>query len=383
MQAPIKPHRLRGLDALRGLAALAVVLYHYTTIYESHFGPYPSRPLFSLPNGHFGVELFFCISGFVILGTIERTSDLRHFAIARFARLYPAYLVCALLSLAVLQWAGLNFPPMTAKAIAINATMLSSFAGTPLIDPSYWTLSYEVLFYAGAAVLSWLLGANRLEIPCLLWLASSFVGHLFPWFAHHHRLYVLLNVEYANLFVLGMMLYYVSQGSRSAKGTFVPRNKVRNSRGLAVPVLRVFPESRLSIPTLCTAFLMTSFPPEFNRGNMPQPVYVAMIALFCASIWLVSRTNGKYLDIRPLVFLGEISYSLYLVHQVLGFAVIRALLRLGATANIAIISTICLVVGLAFLLRSFVEKPAERWIKNLAKHTPRLAGERYKVAASA
>jgi len=74
---------------------------------------------------------------------------------------------------------------------------------------------------------------------------------------------------------------------------------------------------------------------------------------------------------------------LYLVHQVLGFAVIRALLRVGANANIAIISTICLVVGLAFLLRSFVEKPAERWIKNLAKHTPRLAGERYKVAASA
>ena len=354
---PIKSRRLRGLDALRGLAALAVVLYHYTTIYESHFGSYPSRPLFSLPHGHFGVELFFLISGFVILGTIERTSDLKRFAIARFARLYPTYLVCALISLAALYTCNLNFSPLTAKAVAINATMLSSVAGTPLIDPSYWTLSYEVLFYAGAGVLYSVLGSRlRLELPCLAWLACSFAGHLLPWFADHHRLHVLLNVEYANLFVLGMMLHYISENVQTP----------------------------LTIPVLCVALLMTLFPPEFNRGNMSQPIYVTMIAAFSTAIWLVSRTGGKFLDIRPLVFFGEISYSLYLVHQVVGFAVIRALLRLGAPTNTAIISTICLVVGLACLLRIFVEKPAERWIKNLGKRVaPRAAADRYRVAVSA
>ena len=58
--------RLAGLDALRGLAAVAVVLFHYTTGYQRFFDSSGSHPLFTLPSGCFGVQLFFCISGFVI-----------------------------------------------------------------------------------------------------------------------------------------------------------------------------------------------------------------------------------------------------------------------------------------------------------------------------
>lgn len=334
------PGRLRGLDALRGLAALSVVLYHYTTIYQTHFGPYASAPLFSFINGHFGVELFFCISGFVILGTIERTASLQRFAVARFARIYPAYFVCALITLGTLQVAGLHLPPLHAKAIAVNATMLASFNGTDLIDPSYWTLSYEVLFYAGAAIVwSFLGGRRHLEWLCLAWLAGSLIGHLYPWVALHHRLSVLLNIEYANLFVAGMMLYCLTQGSRT----------------------------RLTAPTLGAALLMTLFPPEFNRGHISQPVYIAMIAVFCLVIWLIADTGGRFLDVKPLVFVGEISYSLYLVHQIVGFAIIRMLLHAGAGTNLAIFLTVSLMISVAFALRTLVEKPAERWIKNLAK----------------
>lgn len=332
--------RLRGLDALRGLAALSVVLYHFTTIYQVHFGPYASPPLFSFINGHFGVELFFCISGFVILGTIERTANLQRFALARFARIYPAYFVCALITLGTLQIANLYFPALSAKAIAINAIMLASFNGTDLIDPSYWTLSYEVLFYAGAAMFwSVLGGRRRLEWLCLAWLGSSLMGHLYPWVGLHHRLSVLLNIQYANLFVAGMMLYCLTQGTRT----------------------------RLTMPALGAALLLTIFPPEFNRGHISQPAYAGMIVIFCIAIWVISDSGGRFLDLKPLVFLGEISYSLYLVHQVVGFAVIQALLRAGVGTNLAIVFAIFLMIGVAFALRTLVEKPAERWIKNLAK----------------
>jgi len=340
METQTAPTRLRGFDSLRGVAAFAVVLFHFTTGYESHFGPYSPRPLFYAPHGHFGVELFFCISGFVILGTIERSSSMKRFAIARFARIYPAFLVCALISLSTILLAHFNFPGLNPTDLLWNATMLTGLMGSPSIDPSYWTLSHEVLFYAAVALV-WSVcgGRRRLEVPCLLWLATSFVGHCFPWVLLHHRLTVLLNIEYANLFVIGMMLHYLSQGSRTW----------------------------LTIPTLVAAALLSLFRPEFNQGNLPQPAYVAMIVMFITVLWLIAHSRGRFLDIRPLVFLGEISYSLYLIHQIFGFAVIRIFLRAGCWTDAAICLTILLMIGLASCLRVWVEKPAERWIKNLGK----------------
>jgi peptidoglycan/LPS O-acetylase OafA/YrhL len=112
---------------------------------------------------------------------------------------------------------------------------------------------------------------------------------------------------------------------------------------------------------------MSLFPPEYNNGHMAQPVYVAMIVTFCAAIYLVSASGGRFLDITALVFLGEISYSLYLIHQMVGYAIIRIFFRLGLTTNVAIPLTIFLMIGLAFCLRTVIEKPCGRWIKSMAK----------------
>jgi peptidoglycan/LPS O-acetylase OafA/YrhL len=336
--------RLKGLDSLRGLAALAVVLFHFTTCFEAVYGPARSRLFFYAPKGCFGVQLFFCISGFVILRTLERTSSIKRFAVARFARLYPAYFVCAAIALTTIAITHVHLSDLTPKAIAINASMLALLFGAPRIDPSYWTLTYEVLFYAGVA-LTWfvLRPRRRLEIPCLFWLACSLAGHLFRGLAKHHGTCTLLDVDYANLFVLGMMLHYISKGSRT----------------------------RLTLPTFGAALFMSLFPPEVNGVgvHMGPTEFLLLISSFCALIFLAANGKTKFLDFPPLVFLGEISYSLYLIHEIVGFALIRAFLAAGMNVNVAILLTLSFIVGLAWCLRTFVEKPAERWIKSLAKFT--------------
>ena len=89
--------RLQGLDSLRGLAALAVVLYHYTFGYTQVVGKHmPGLDLIAT-DGHFGVYLFFIISGFVIFMTLERSAKAIDFSVSRFARLWPPYLACAAL----------------------------------------------------------------------------------------------------------------------------------------------------------------------------------------------------------------------------------------------------------------------------------------------
>ncbi|MEK4129105.1 acyltransferase [Solibacillus sp. FSL W8-0474] len=81
--------RLTELDALRGLAALAVVIFHYTTRYNELFGHEKSSYL-NFTFGHMGVNLFFMISGFVIFMTLRRINNVKEFAIKRAFRLYPA-----------------------------------------------------------------------------------------------------------------------------------------------------------------------------------------------------------------------------------------------------------------------------------------------------
>src|SRR6187200_1820250 len=96
--------RLRGLDGLRGIAVLAVMAYHYDE-QRAHYGL-------------LGVEMFFVISGFVILMTMEKTNSLFAFVWHRAARLYPAYLLSVGLAGSIL----LMQHQTTLPIVAVNAT---------------------------------------------------------------------------------------------------------------------------------------------------------------------------------------------------------------------------------------------------------------------
>lgn len=133
LQSP-KAERLRQIDALRGLAVSAVLLFHFCYLNNPH-GMTP----FKASWGHYGVELFFIISGFVIYMTLSRSPDVVQFAISRISRLYPAY------------WAGVKLTSLVAQfdthppgplSVAANLSMMHFFVDARSIDNSYWTLSY-------------------------------------------------------------------------------------------------------------------------------------------------------------------------------------------------------------------------------------------------
>lgn len=98
--APRADNRVIELDALRGLAALCFVLYHFTWFIDTVL-PGARLPAFQLRWGCYGVQLFFAISGFVILMTLDRTVTVRQFARARFRRLFPAYWIAMAATFAI------------------------------------------------------------------------------------------------------------------------------------------------------------------------------------------------------------------------------------------------------------------------------------------
>lgn len=143
--------RLALLDYARFFAALSVVLFHYfysginngkvSSIDETWFSDIASY-------GHFGVQFFFIISGYVIFFSLKNKSA-ASFMKSRLKRLYPTYWIAIIFTAFFSYlWGQGTDMSVTLKQVLINFTMLQQFIGVQNVDGVYWTLFYEIIFYA-------------------------------------------------------------------------------------------------------------------------------------------------------------------------------------------------------------------------------------------
>ena len=329
--------RLPELDALRGVAVVMVLLYHYTTRFSELF-PNAVPAAFSFPIGEYGVELFFVISGFVITMTLDRSKCASDFLVARCSRLYPAYWVAVLLSTFVLAESSGPFDAPTAHQVALNLTMVHGFFHVPSVDGVYWTLEVELLFYALALAVFTTGFLRRLDKPLLVWLALAafFASPLWDAFTEgvpfSGALAKLLILPYAPFFALGILFHRIYRG----EGTRA---------------------SNYGLIALALAIVMST-----------APLPMALITLAgCLAFSRLTRGGIPVLRMRPLVFLGAISYSLYLVHQKIGHIVMAKMIGHGVDPAFglvaAAVTSICLATALTFL----IERPALNAIRDWYK----------------
>jgi peptidoglycan/LPS O-acetylase OafA/YrhL len=170
MQNPPGPGHFHWIDALRGIAALSIVIFHYHHFYladaldrsnlpDTTAFPYAALlgPLY-MPVGARAVELFWLISGFVFAHVyLPRPVTLWQFSVARFARLYPLHGLL-LLVVAALQWTSLSFVGHwqiygnnDLRHFGLHAVMASNWStlshGLSFNGP-FWSVSLEILVYA-------------------------------------------------------------------------------------------------------------------------------------------------------------------------------------------------------------------------------------------
>ncbi len=321
--------RFAELDGLRGIAALAVVISHFTGAFNSHY-PHEPKAAFDFPEGAFGVQLFFMISGFVILMSVTRVRRARDFVISRFSRLYPTY--WASLILAVILMRSTDFPAahVTPENIALNTTMVQRWFLVPNIVEVYWTLAIEMQFYFimfGLLVLSRCRVTNKMVyILATVWTIVSWVVALsvFPYTRGidpqlvYTPVKVILNVtlaEYGPLFLAGMLFYLA-----------------RNNRTL-------FPWALASsFSAVAIAFLLH----DVKYGLCVSVV----VALFAVTVY---RDETRLLRTKPVAWLGKVSYSLYLVHSILGYVVIRyGMEYFGRNGAMVVALVLSLVVSAIF-----------------------------------
>jgi peptidoglycan/LPS O-acetylase OafA/YrhL len=328
-----KRSRIAALDGLRFVAALSVVVYHYTArALPWHGNPaklFPTINHFSV-YGWMGVQLFFLISGFVIcMSSWGRT--LGDFFVSRVVRLYPAYWIAVLLTASVLTIWPAVWPVHSLQDVLANLTMLQEPLGIRQIDGVYWTLWAEMKFYLLFAIVIWRgLTYRSAVLFCLLWTVASVVarqeGGAF--------LDILFNPQYSPYFIAGVAFYLIHRFRPTpllwgivavsyliAQRTILDRHGV-NDLGHKIPL---WPMS----------LILTIF-------------FAVMAAL---ALGKLSWIRGRW-----LTAVGALTYPLYLIHEQIGWTLIRGLK--GRIPNgVLVVAVAAAMILLAWLIHRLVERP--------------------------
>lgn len=336
--------RFAELDALRGVAAIAVLIHHFLYVYSNRFG-YESFSFqdvdISNSLGRYGVELFFMVSGFVISMSLENKKGIRYFFISRFSRLFPTFWFCLFVTL-VFKVTFASFSDFSFSNIAANITMIPLMFWEKPIDGSYWTLMYELFFYSLIAMTYKLMSKHYI----VLFAVFVLIGVLLLSFGitqKETRAAYFLLIPHGQLFLAGVVFY---------------RLWLTKSIGGNEYLLKLFLVSLLLIQ-LGLSFI------ETDRLNL---VSFSMIALFFFTFLLMIQGKLRFIASRPLCWAGTISYSLYLIHQEIGYILINRLVYQSFNEIIAIIFSMVVVFLLSFLINKKVEKPSDRWFRRRLTH---------------
>jgi len=336
-------NRFKELDALRGIAALMVVFFHFTyTRPQAAYG-------FFL--GSTGVDLFFIISGFVIFMSLSKVTSVKQFVINRFARLFPAFWFCVTLT-ATIQVLALkfNFVHSTTTNISLlkylsNLTMAPKYFGYGEVDGSYWTLLVEMLFYMCIALLmKFNQIINIVAVGCIfliLALANDIAGNIINNWPLQQIQFWFPLINHSGLFFAGILLYKINK-------------KEYDKFTLYLLVLFCY-----------IVQIKLYYTNRHGSGTINFYQYSTMLTVIFGIFILFVNNKLSFIINNITLFFGKISYSLYLIHQYIGANIILPGLEkiLHLPFSIAIIITLAVIVLMAYFIYKFIEIPGGKTVK--------------------
>ena len=345
-----RKNRLQELDALRGLAAFGVLLFHFTLNQNG------KKLGWQFGYGVTGVDIFFMISGFVIFLTIHKIKKWQEFVVFRFARLYPTYWACMLLTtIFILIYNPDTFDPLQFLA---NLTMISTLLNKEVLDGSYWTLLVELQFYLWILILYIPKGIKYTAQIGFFFTISIVLFHYFEIYYHDFYWITLKRVPLLShfpLFFSGILFYNLK--------------------------FKTFSLNDVVLILVCLAASLYLH----DKGGRAMYATTALehqsILVFYHIVFALFVLDKLHFIVKPsLLFLGKISYSLYLLHQYIGVQLISTFTEtLHLNIYFALILTIIICIGLAYLVTTYLELPAIRYFRSryknreqsrFEKHTP-------------
>ncbi len=336
--------RVNEIDLLRFVAALSVVLFHYAfrgyAADDRSVMPYPLLAPIA-KYGYLGVELFFLISGFVILMTASRGS-LKSFAVSRVVRLYPAFWTCCTLTFLITLLLGGDRFSATVGQYLVNLTMLNGFVGVPSIDGVYWSLFIELQFYGLVAALLILGRIHQAERFLTLWLLATAALEAYP----VGPLRFVLLTDYAVYFIAGSVAFLIWDRGMSMLRC-----------GLIGACLLLALHQSLDG--------LAAFEQHFSTALNPFVVAAIICTFFAAMLLVATRRMGVF-NRRRWLTAGALTYPLYLIHQNVGFMIFNKAYP-AINHHILFWGTVLLMLTIAYAVHVLVERRYSPKLKLLAE----------------
>jgi len=292
--------RIKFLDGLRGIAILAVVIWHaYGSTYANNL---PFGNNYSVPPIRFfwvGVQLFFMISGFVILMTLERCKNFTEFAIRRWLRLFPAMLIASLLifSFDILTGLGPNAHrtaiDLLPGLIFVSPSLIHFLTRVMIVslDDPFWSLYVEVCFYVLFGSAYFLFGSKKAIVAIFAIFMISVMSNLLAGYVDKQSIFARIA---AAMDWLGFIHFGWFVG-----GALLYRYFMTNDR-------------RILWLAISVAVLSVLSSEIFKYGLADRIALGSAAALAIGS--MLSRRIQIVLATPFFVTLGFISYPLYLIH---------------------------------------------------------------------
>lgn len=336
--------RLYEIDLLRFVAALMVVLVHYSFAHargESELD-FAADIGAVTRYGYLGVDLFFMISGLVVFMSLWGRSA-SAFVISRIARLYPAYWVAvSLTALAVIGLGARGRDTVTLPQYLVNLTMFPALLDIDYVEAVYWTLWSECRFYALLFVFALVgLTIRRTHVFMWGWLASTVLLEALPVPAEA-TLALLVQPLYSHYFIAGMALYLIHRSGCT--------------RGLVLLLVCSY---------LNAIYQGIQHAGHRNRtevaGVDPRVVAIVITVIFLVMILVATGALARWSS-PALLPLGEMTYPLYLIHATIGNALFN-LLSPGVHRWTLLVGVTVLMCGLSWAISRLVEAPLQPVIR--------------------
>ena len=341
------------LDGLRGVAITLVVLYHTFSLHGDVIpwaNSYHSFPIFKL--GFLGVQLFFLISGFVIYMSLENSNSFKNFIYKRWLRLFPAMLIATIFIFIYSIFFIDTFPyPRLINVLPgllfIEPTWLSFILGkeTAPLEGCFWTLFVEFKFYFLFGISYFYFREHAINL-----LTALFIGALaceitrffqLDYLIHNHAFNFFHNFIHFGWFVAGAWFY-----------------EARKNQSQASYIM-----SALSAVLSCIYMGLYSFNMGYGSG-FGVSIAALMVYLMFIFSFRISILNN-ILSTKPFVFIGFISYPLYLFHENL---MIKLTIYLHTTyPSIPDMLTPIMALSYIFLVAWIIAKYAEPSFRNTIK----------------
>jgi peptidoglycan/LPS O-acetylase OafA/YrhL len=346
--------RYEELDALRGIAALLVVFFHFT------MGRSEYNTFFKL--GTTGVDLFFVISGFVIFMSLQKISRGVDFVINRVSRLYPTYWASVtftfvlLISYSIYNGEG-NLDNKLIEYLG-NLTMFQFYLHIPDLDGPYWTLIIEMLFYISILFLfekKWLKYLSAIGI--VLCSGIVLLTHNYYDISYIKRIINWLPLlQFLPLFFAGTTFYKIYTKTN---------NLVYN----------------YSIIVFCFICQIVLFP-YAGRSNsfISWTEYTIMLFVYFFLFILFVNNRLTFIANKTTLFFGKISYALYLIHQLISLSFIIPFFYNKLGLNfwvVTIFIDLPVIIGIATFITYKIEVPYSKKMKEKLRTTAVLRNWRF------